>query len=381
MKLHLYGGFAEKGRTSIGVDAGGTRVIVDVGINTSAAGADYYPRISREHLAAADAIIVTHAHEDHVGALGWCIANGFAGRIFMTAEAKADATAIWKAYAEPAHRRLAAMARIEPLPCPGTLVLAGLKVTTGRSGHIAGGSWCWLDDGRTTLGYCGDMVPASPVFCMDPIPPCDALILDASYGDDRITFADRADAVAAWVRAHPRCILPTPLQGRSLELLAALDGPLALAPGMRPALAAQIEARTWLRPGVAVNLSHRLAAATDWADGAPLPHGALLCHDGMGMGGPAKAILPRAEQEGHPVLFTGHLPVGSLGKAMMDGRRAFWLRLPTHPTLPENIALVAASRARIVLGHSADAASMRGLRSHIPSLRDAAATGDQINLA
>ncbi len=381
MKLHLYGGFAEKGRTSIGVEAGGARVIVDVGINTSATGADYYPRISREHLAATDAIIVTHAHEDHIGALGWCLANGFAGRVFMTAEAKADAAAIWETYAEPAHHRLAAMARIEPLPCPGMLALAGLKVTTGRSGHIAGGSWCWLDDGRTTLGYCGDVVPASPVFAMDPAPPCDALVIDASYGEDRVAFTDRANAVTVWVRAHPHCILPTPLQGRSLELLAVLDGPLALASGIRAALAAQIEAHAWLRPGIADALSHRLAAAADWTDGTPWPSGVLLCHDGMGMGGPAKAILSRAQQDGHPVLLTGHLPVGSLGKAMLDGGRASWLRLPTHPTLPENVALAAASRARIVFGHSADAASMRGLRSHIPSLRDAAATGDQFNLA
>ena len=51
MRITLYGGFAEKGRTCVGVESGGYRVLVDAGVMTSARGrADYYPAISAESL-------------------------------------------------------------------------------------------------------------------------------------------------------------------------------------------------------------------------------------------------------------------------------------------------------------------------------------------
>ena len=84
MRLVLYGGFAEKGRTCLGIESGGYRLLLDAGVKTSARGRDYYPVISPAALRATDAIVLTHAHEDHLGALGWCIAEGFRGRIFMT---------------------------------------------------------------------------------------------------------------------------------------------------------------------------------------------------------------------------------------------------------------------------------------------------------
>ena len=87
MRIALYGGFAEKGRTCVGVESAGYRVLLDAGVMTSARGcADYHPAIGVEALRAQHAIVLTHAHEDHVAALGFCLAHGFRGRIFMTPE-------------------------------------------------------------------------------------------------------------------------------------------------------------------------------------------------------------------------------------------------------------------------------------------------------
>ena len=383
MRLDLYGGFGEKGRTCLGVESAGFRLLLDAGVKTSAHGrGDYYPAIDRNALSAVDAIVVTHAHEDHVAALGWCIAGGFRGRIFMTAETQREADACLASYATADEHARARAATVERLTVGGdALTLGPFRIRTGRSGHMGGAVWCNLTDDRMSLDYCGDVVPSSPIFGMDPLLPADAIVIDASYGDDVTTGRERAQEVADWISAHPHgSVLPTPLYGRSLELLALIEGRLALAPGMREALQTQIADGVWLVPGTAVHLTAQLAAASDWHPHDAFPPAALLCHDGMGMSGPSRGILAEAARAEHPTLFTGHLPGGSPGEQMLRRQQASWIRLPTHPTLAENLALVASSRAAKVIGHSCDRPTLAGLRSHLPQLDATLVTGDRVFL-
>ena len=383
MRIALHGGFGEKGRTSLGIESGGYRLLLDCGVKTSARGTpDYYPAISAATLRSIDAAIVTHAHEDHVAALGWCIANGLRGRVLMTAETRRELAACLGDYAAPEHAALALAAPIEHLPLGSDAVQLGpLRISTGRSGHVTGGVWCAVDDGSAMLVYCGDVAPGSPVFAMDPVTRCDALVIDASYGDDDQGIAERGAQIAAWVAAHPGgCVLPTPLYGRSADLLAVVPAPLFLAPGMRDALAAQLAGSDWITDGAAARLGARLDAATDWHPGESPPRGALLCHDGMGLGGPSRGILATARAQAHPTLFTGHVPAGSPGARMLAEQRAQWIRLPTHPTRSENIALASRAGAATVIGHSCDAAALVRLESHLPQLRTGLATGGQVDV-
>lgn len=382
MRIRIHGGVGEKGRTCIGVEHGTTRLLLDVGIDTSAPrGPGYYPAISPEQLAATQAIIVTHAHEDHVGALGWCLANGFSGRILMTAESAAEVDATLDAYASAAERALARAAPVEIIAAGQPFRIDAISIATGRSGHVVGGVWCHLSAGGRRLGYCGDVVPASPVFAMDRMPASDLLLVDASYGDDRVSARERGLAVTRWLQAHAEgAVLPTPLSGRSVELLALIDTPIAIHPAMREPLAQQIAAAPWLAPGVAEMLAGKLSRAQLWREGDALPAAALLCHDGMGLSGPSAAALAQAGAARHPVLLTGHVPKGSPGAAMLAAGAAQWLRFPTHPTLPENAALAAANGAPVVLAHSCDRATARALAATIPGLNPEPRPGDIIEI-
>src|SRR5689334_6197426 len=383
MRLDLYGGFGEKGRTCLGVESAGFHVLLDAGVKTSARdGADYYPAISPEALRDIDAIILTHAHEDHIAALGWCISQGFRGRIVMTDETWRDSETSLAGYSTPEQHALVRGAVVERLPVGSdVLTLGPMRVSTGRSGHLGGCVWCNLDDGRLRLNYCGDIVPTSMVFAMDPLPRSDVIVIDASYGDDNATVRARTVDIASWIAAHPEgSVLPTPLYGRSAELLALIEGPIALAPGMRDALCTQLQGASWLRPGVDDAMAARLATSADWNPGAPLPRAVLLCHDGMGISGPSRAILAEAARLGHPTLFTGHLPASSPGEQMVAQRRASWIRLPTHPTLAENLALVASCGAAIAIGHSCDRSMLDALKRHVPQLDATLATGDHVEL-
>ena len=133
MKLRIHGGVGEKGRTCIGVEHGGTRLLLDVGVDTSAPrGPGYYPLIAPQELKRLDAIVVTHAHEDHVAALGWCLANGFGGRILMTAETAAETDATLLAYATAEERVLAQRARIETIAPGRDFTIGSIAIRTGR---------------------------------------------------------------------------------------------------------------------------------------------------------------------------------------------------------------------------------------------------------
>ncbi|UZF91072.1 MBL fold metallo-hydrolase [Bosea sp. NBC_00550] len=382
MKLKIHGGIGEKGRTCIGIEHGGTRLLLDVGVDTSAPrGPGYYPAITPDELKRLDAIVVTHAHEDHVAALGWCVAHGFSGRILMTAESAAETDATLAAYATPQERALAAQATPEIIAAGEDFRIGPIAVRTGRSGHVVGGVWCHLSADGRSVGYCGDVVPASPVFAMDPLPPCDLLLVDASYGEDRIPAAERGAAIRRWLAGHPQgAVLPTPLSGRSIELIGLIEGPIAIHQSMHAALAQQIAASAWLKPGSVDLLSARFAEASLWEEGQKLPPAALLCDDGMGLSGPSKAALAQARRDGHPVLLTGHVPKGSPADAMRAAGAADWLRFPTHPTLAENAAIAAASGAGRVLAHSCDAATARALAADIPNLIADLKPGDIIEI-
>jgi glyoxylase-like metal-dependent hydrolase (beta-lactamase superfamily II) len=381
MKLKIHGGIGEKGRTCIGVEHGGTRLLLDVGVDTSANGSAYYPAITRAELERIDAVIVTHAHEDHVAALGSCLANGFSGRILMTAESARETDATLAAYATPDERKLASQAPIEIITSGADTAIGPIAIRTGRSGHVVGGIWCHLSAGGRSLGYCGDVVPDSPVFAMDPLPPCDLLLIDASYGTDRIPAEERGTAIKRWLMAHPQgAVLPTPLSGRSVELVGLIDTPIAINPSMREPLAQQIAASAWLKPGAADILSARFAEALFWEEGQPLPAAALLVDDGMGLAGPSRPALAQARRERHPVLLTGGIPKGSPADLMLAAGEAEWLRFPTHPTLPENIAIAAASGAGRVLAHSCDAATAALIANDLPKLVTGLKPGDVIEI-
>ncbi len=379
MRVHLQGGFGEKGRTSVLVGDGQTTIMLDAGIMVGAPPGEYHPKLACP-AAQIDAVILTHAHEDHIGALSWLFNQGFEGAVYMTAETRADMAQTLTMYARPEDLTACPPSRMDITLFRPTevLTIATLQVQTGNSGHVAGGVWMRVSDrnGHSLL-YAGDVVPDSPVYPMTPFAICDMALLDASYGDDAVPAAMRKRRIRDWVAARPQgCLLPTPLSGRSLELMALLAGKIAIHHSMRAPLRAQIAALG----AMSDRLAAWLDAAQDWHAQDRFPALALLVHDGMGSAGPSAQAIPRAIARGHPVLFTGHLPNGSPGEILVRDKRADWQRLPTHPTMPENRTLWEIAGRPRLLGHSCTHHGLGRLKAHLPALEATARTGQSFDI-
>ncbi|AEI95209.1 MBL fold metallo-hydrolase [Roseobacter litoralis] len=377
MQVHLQGGFGEKGRTSVCVQTQGCSVMLDAGIKVGAGDDSYHPRLA---LSARDldALVISHAHEDHVGALCWLAAQGYTGPIYMTAETLAETPAALAQYARPddlAAHPLASM-DIRTVQIGTRFSVGPLAIDTGHSGHVAGGMWIAASDTSAKVVYCGDVVPNSEVFPMTALPQCDLLVIDASYGADPVSAHDRAIAIRAWIATHSGgCVLPTPLAGRSLELIAIQEGPFAISGDMADPLLAQIRAISGHNPKITKRLVAKVERAHLWNRGDQFPTLPLLVHDGMGVAGPAATAIPLAVTRQTPMLFTGHLPDGSPGAIAFANGQADWIRLPTHPTLHENNQMCGTVDAARVFGHSCATADLTDLADHIDALDPTAKTG------
>lgn len=377
MDIHLQGGFGEKGRTSVCIQTDETTVMLDAGIKVGAADDTYHPQLAiiAEDL---DAVVISHAHEDHVGALCWLAGQGFSGPIYMTAETLTETATTLEQYARPADIEAYPLAtmdiRLVQVLTPFSI--GSLTINTGHSGHVAGGMWISVTEKSSSVLYCGDVVPNSLVFPMTPLPKSELLILDASYGGDSIPVKERVSAIKAWVTKHEKgCLLPTPLSGRSLELIAIQNGQFAIEAGMIGPLLAQIDAISGYNPDVAKHLANRVQDAHLWQEETSFPLVPLLIHDGMGSAGPAATAIQQALASQTPMLFTGHLPHGSPAAIAYENGKADWIRLPTHPTLDDNIQLWKACGAPHVLGHSCGADGLADLETYIFNLDPFARTG------
>ena len=172
----------------------------------------------------------------------------------MTAETPARGRSLPRELRDAAKSmRSSREAVVERLPVGAdALTLGPLRISTGRSGHMGGCVWCNLDDGRVRLDYCGDIVPASQVFALDP---SRAPTRSSSTPRTATTTPRCASARSRSPRGSPRtrraacCRRRSTVVPRNCSHL--VEGPVALAPGMRDALRAQAEGDAWLVPGMA----------------------------------------------------------------------------------------------------------------------------------
>ncbi|MCG2788164.1 MAG: MBL fold metallo-hydrolase [Anaerolineae bacterium] len=251
MKITFLGGADEVGASGILIETAGRRVLVDCGIRPSpkaygGLAADQLPDLSQLE-GGLDAIIVTHAHTDHTGALELVLERYPDIPVYATAptlaltrvlhqdsrrimQSRLDEEGELPLFDDLAVERL--MSAFVPVPFKTRVTVAeGLAATFFPAGHIAGAAMIGLESAEGNLLISGD-ISISPQRTVDGArPPAfrpDAFIVESTYGGR--LHANRAvqerklvETVAQVTAAGGKVLIPAFALGRAQEILLILD--------------------------------------------------------------------------------------------------------------------------------------------------------------
>lgn len=327
------------------VETGAARFLLDLG-----EGPEPGVRPDISGVGKVDAILLSHAHEDHANALD--LASGLGNPPVYASRSTWDYLPMSLV---PQERRR--------IVTPGERGnICGIEVTCGRAGHAPGSLWFHLSVGNGLL-YAGDHTAESCLYPFDPPPRAGTAILDASYGDFDVPLAHQVDQLLEAL--VPGAILPVPGGGRGPEMALRLYERTGRAPFIDDSIRRQIDVIVGGRdemvlPDAARQLENLLAALPEH----PGPEDVILCTDANLTSGLSKTLH---EQHGtrRPYLFTGHVPPNTPAFRLLESGKARWQRWNVHPRRSELVELAKAIGAQTVLLAFGDPEKAAALRADL----------------
>src|SRR3989344_4821955 len=203
LRLSFYGGAGKVTGSNFLIEGARGKMLVDCGIEQGAdfAVADVYGPFPYE-AGAIDALVVTHAHLDHVGRIPKLVKDGFRGPIYMTPPTRDLAALILldsgHMLAEEAER-LGRQPLYDASDVEGVFALVetldyhvekeiapGLSCYLRNTGHILGSASARItDEEGVSVALTGDIgnSPSPLLPDWEPVPDADALVMESVYGD------------------------------------------------------------------------------------------------------------------------------------------------------------------------------------------------------
>ncbi|WP_169696952.1 beta-CASP ribonuclease aCPSF1 [Staphylothermus marinus] len=369
VRITALGGFMEVGRSAILVETRESRVLLDLGINVGA-GTDYdraYPFIDIDqlNLSELDAVIVTHAHLDHIGLVPLLYKYGYRGPLYVTKPTRELMVIMIKDLIEVTQREgkylpysekdlMTTILHTIPLEYGDvTDVAPDIKVTMYNAGHILGSAIVHLHIGMGlhNIVYTGDFKYAPTRLlnrAEDKFPRVETLIMESTYGATR--QQSRREAEAELIRIVKKTIerkgivlIPVFAVGRGQEIMLVLND--AISKGLIPKVDVFIEGLVnevtaihtqypeYLNRNIkemiyrgenpfTADYFHIIESGTARPDIVETKPSIILATSGMLTGGPAVEYLKLiASDPRNSLVFVGYQAEGTLGRRIKDGMR------------------------------------------------------------
>ncbi|MCM3174830.1 MBL fold metallo-hydrolase [Paenibacillus sp. MER 99-2] len=173
IKLNVWGGAGEHGRSSYLLSGSTQRLLLDCGVKKGGAGE--YPLLDKQIVPKLDAVLLSHAHEDHSVAIPLLYNLGYQGEVWTTRETREQLDTYFKAwrnnteragYAVPYEESDVQSIRyryLEQEAARGTWfeLIPGVWAIWGRTGHLAGSVWFAIEMEERRIFYSGDYTSES----------------------------------------------------------------------------------------------------------------------------------------------------------------------------------------------------------------------------
>lgn len=244
------GGFKEVGRSCMLLQTPNSRVLLDCGVNVAAnddKNAFPYLNVPEFNIQELDAVVISHAHLDHVGFLPYLFHYGYEGPVYCTTPTSDLMTLLQLDHIDIAHREG------HPLPfnvkdvqkcikhtiCLDygevTDISPDIKLTLHNAGHILGSAMAHMHigDGQHNLVYTGDfkyersrlLEPATTRF-----PRAETVIMESTYGGREDIQPSRNNAekemmktIYKTLKRGGKVLVPVFAVGRAQELMIVLE--------------------------------------------------------------------------------------------------------------------------------------------------------------
>jgi hypothetical protein len=367
IRLTFLGGGRQVGRSCILLQTPVSKILLDCGIDVASQGTDKFPYldIPEFNLAQLDAIIISHAHLDHVGLLPYLYKMGYRGPVYMTPPSRDIAALLaldfigvaYKQASKPLFDSTDIKEMVKHSVCLNynevTDITPDVRLTFYNSGHVLGGAISHLNigNGLHNLIYTGDFKYAHSRLLEPAIasfPRVETVITESTYGAKNDSFPPRKetedkfmDLIGNAIDRGGKVLIPELGLGRAQETMLILEdamstGRLKKAPIYIDGMIWDINAIHTAYPDFLSNkvradvfqdnnpfISELFSRVGSFQERKNVIEGGpciVLATSGMLMGGASVEYFREfASNKNNAIIFVCYQGVGSLGRLVQDG--------------------------------------------------------------
>ena len=219
IRLTFLGSGRQVGRSCLLLQTENSKVLLDCGIDVSSSGTDRFPyfNVPEFDINTLDAIIISHAHLDHVGLLPYLYKMGYKGPVYMTTPSRDLAALLaldfigvaYKQASKPLFDSADIKEMVKHSICLNfnevTDVTPDIRLTFYNSGHVLGSAMCHLNigNGAHNLLYAADY-KYSKTQLLDPavssFPRVETVITESTYGSKNDILPPRKETEAKFIQ-------------------------------------------------------------------------------------------------------------------------------------------------------------------------------------
>ncbi|MCS7137600.1 MAG: beta-CASP ribonuclease aCPSF1, partial [Candidatus Caldarchaeum sp.] len=388
VRITVLGAGRQVGRSCLLLQTSESTILLDCGLSAGASSpTSFFPRLDLvpNLIESLDAVIVSHAHLDHVGLVPYLYKYGYRGPVYavepsipLMALEQLDYVSVagkegsFPPYTETEIRL--ALQRSFPLRY-GVVnnITPDVRIMFYNAGHILGSAavHIHIGEGLHNIVYTGDFkyersTALDP--CASKFPRLETLIMESTYGATPVPYtleqseAILAEKITSTVNKGGKVIIPVPAIGRAQEILLVLnkllaEGRLAETPVFLDGLVVEAtaihtafpdyftaELQQRLREGDNIFLSEYFTPVKSEQQREEILESkgpaVIVSTSGMLEGGPVlKYLKGFAGDENNLLVFVSYQVEGTLGRTILKGVREVMLRNEEGKAEPLNVKM------------------------------------------